>query len=89
MLVLVDLPGLDLEHISLTLGSRGLYLKVNVPSSPVRPGIASGESEVTVELPDGVGPDALDASLTDGVLRVRIAKPAAGPRHIDVATTGE
>lgn len=89
MLVLVELPGVDPEHVSLTLGSHALHLEVNVPSAPTHPGIASGHHEVTVELPDGLGPDALDASFRDGVLRIRISKAEANVRHINVATLAD
>ncbi|HYQ15381.1 MAG TPA: Hsp20 family protein, partial [Polyangiaceae bacterium] len=89
MLVLVDLPGVDPARVALTLGSHALYLEVNVPSDVVQPGIAGGHHEVTVELPDGLGPDALDASFSDGVLRVRISKVEAGVRHIGVTSLDE
>ena len=89
MLVLVDLPGVDPEHVSLTLGSHALYLSLNVPSTAAHPGIAGGHHEVTVELPDGIGPEALDASFRDGVLRIRISKAEANIRHINVAALDE
>jgi len=89
MLVLVDLPGVDPAHVALKLGSHALYLEVSIPSEPTQPGIAAGRHEVTVELPDGLSPDALDASFMDGVLRVRISKLEAGARRIGVASVDD
>jgi HSP20 family protein len=86
MLVLVDLPGVAPEELSLTLGSRALFLEVAVPAIAQRPGIASGHHQLSVELPEGLDAEALDASLSNGVLRVRISKTEAGPRRVPIAS---
>jgi HSP20 family molecular chaperone IbpA len=40
---------------------------------------------LSVELPEGLDAEALDASLSNGVLRVRISKAEAGPRRVPIA----
>lgn len=85
MLVLVDLPGVGPDELSLTLGSHSLFLEVAVPSVGQRAGIAGGLHRLSVELPEGLDPEALDASLSNGVLRVRISKADAGPRRVPIA----
>lgn len=84
ILVLVDLPGVDAEHVSLTLGSHALYLELHVPSEVQRPGIATGRYSLTVELPSGLAADAIDASLAQGLLRVRITTGGVGPRRVAI-----
>jgi len=85
MLVLVDLPGVAPEELSLTLGSHALFLQLTVPAGVQRPGIASGHHQLSVELPEGLDAEALDASLSNGVLRVRISKAETGPRRVSIA----
>lgn len=89
LLVLVDLPGVDSEQLSLSLGGHALFLEVAAPAatSTDRPGIASGRHELCVEMPDGLRPDAIDASLSQGVLRVHISKQHAGTRRIPIVAT--
>jgi len=86
MLVLVDLPGVDSEELSLTLGSHALYLDLRIPAEAQRAGIGAGHHQLSVELPDGLAAEALDASLSHGVLRVRISKAQAGPRRVPIAS---
>jgi HSP20 family molecular chaperone IbpA len=86
MLVLMDLPGVDAEQVKLSLGSHALYLELTVPQVAEHPGIAGGHHELSIQLPDGISPDALDASFSHGVLRIRISKAEAGPRHVVIAT---
>lgn len=84
MLVLVDLPGVDADELSLTLGSHTLYLEVQAPSDAQRPGIASERHSLCVELPSGLAAEAIDASLAQGVLRVRITTGGVGPRRVAI-----
>lgn len=85
VLVLVDLPGVESEQVSLSLGSQALYLEVNVPpADEVRSGVAPGHYEVRVDAPAGAGPDAIDASLKNGLLRVRISKDGSGSRRVSI-----
>jgi HSP20 family molecular chaperone IbpA len=87
LLVLVDLPGVDADELSLTLGSHALYLDLKIPSTAQRPGIPCGHHQLTLEMPGGLAADALDASLAHGVLRVRISKSQAGPRSVPIASS--
>jgi len=85
LLVLVDLPGVEAEQVSLSMGSQALYLEVNVPPShEVRSGVAPGHYEVRVDAPAGAGPDAIDASLKNGLLRIRISKDGTGARRVAI-----
>lgn len=86
MLVLVELPGVEPEQLSLRLGSHALYLDVEVPIGISRPGLAPGHHELCVELPIGLAGDALDAALANGLLRVRISKAQAGPRRVPISS---
>lgn len=86
-LVLVDLPGVDAEQVSLSLGSRALYLEVNVPGDAPRAGVASGRHSLCIELPTGSWSDELDASLGQGVLRVRIPVGSLGPRQVSIRSS--
>lgn len=86
MLVLIELPGVEPEQLLLRLGSHALYLDVEVPIGISRPGLAPGHHELCVELPIGLAGDALDASLANGLLRVRISKAQAGPRRVPISS---
>jgi HSP20 family molecular chaperone IbpA len=94
LVVLVDLPGVASEHVSLSLGSQALYLKVSVPTpAPIRDepraGVPAGEYEVRVEVPASAyltGPDTIDASLRNGLLRIRLSKSPGGARRIAIVT---
>jgi len=87
MLLLIELPGVDPEQAKLSLGGHAIHLELTVPQSARHAGIAPGHHELTVQLPDGISPDALDASFSHGVLRVRVSKAQAGPRHVRIAAT--
>ena len=85
LLVLVDLPGVEARHLSLSLGSQALHLEVTVPSSgEPRLGVRAGQYEVRFEVPAGAGPDSIDAALRHGVLRIRISKEHAGARRVAI-----
>lgn len=85
LLVLVDLPGVEAEHLSLSLGSQALFLEVFVPADDEsRHGVPAGHYEVRLDAPAGSGPDAIDASLSNGVLRIRVAKESAGTRRVAI-----
>lgn len=88
IVVLIDLPGVDADQVALSLGSQALHLDVSLPTQDdVRPGVAMGHYEVRIEAPLGSGPDAIDASLCNGLLRIRIAKDSAGARRVAIATS--
>jgi HSP20 family molecular chaperone IbpA len=89
LLVLVELPGVDPEHVSLSLGSHALYLEVTRPAQPDAYGVAPGHHHLVIEAPDGLAPDAIDASMANGLLRVRVSKEHAGERRLPIASTEE
>jgi HSP20 family molecular chaperone IbpA len=85
LLVLVDLPGVEARHFSLSLGSQALYLEVSVPAGDEpRFGAPTGKHEVRLEVPAGAGPDSIDAALRHGVLRIRISKESSGLRRVPI-----
>jgi HSP20 family molecular chaperone IbpA len=85
LVVLVDLPGVEAEHLSLTLGSLALFLNVSVPASrEPRLGVPAGQYEVRVDAPASLGPDAIDASLRNGLLRIRLSKSPNGARRVGI-----
>jgi HSP20 family molecular chaperone IbpA len=86
LLVLVDLPGAGPEQISLSLGSHALFLEVTQPNDYEGVGLAAGRHELVIEAPDGLAPDAIDACLSNGLLRVRVSKEHAGARRLSIAS---
>ena len=90
IVVLVDLPGVEAEQVALSLGSQALHLDVALPVlEEARQGVAAGHYEVRLEGPLGSGPDAIDASLSNGLLRIRIVKDSAGARRVAIVTDCE
>ena len=90
LVVLVDLPGVEAEQVALSLGSQALHLDVALQvGDDTRQGVPTGHYEVRLEAPLGSGPDAIDASLSNGVLRIRIAKEGAGARRVAIVTNSE
>jgi HSP20 family molecular chaperone IbpA len=88
IVVLIDLPGVEADQVALSLGSQALHLDVALLSAhDARAGVAAGHYEVRLEAPLGSGPDAIDASLSNGLLRIRIAKENAGARRVAIATS--
>ncbi|HZT53309.1 MAG TPA: Hsp20/alpha crystallin family protein [Gaiellaceae bacterium] len=90
-LVYVDLPGVKSKDVSIELSDQVLTI------SGSRAPVETGESQVverpygsfvrTLTLPKGVEGDAIEASYEDGVLTVRIPKPAdAKPKRIAIAS---
>ncbi len=88
LLVLIDLPGVEAQHIALSLGSQALHLEVSVPADESRPGAPIGKYGVRLELPPGAGPDSIDAALRHGVLRIHIAKEGSGLRRVPISSAG-
>lgn len=87
LVVLVDLPGVEEQHVSLSLGSQALYLQISVPESEEpRLGLQPGTYDVRVEAPVASGPDAIDAALSHGLLRIRIKKEPAGARRVAIVS---
>lgn len=88
-LVAIDLPGMRQEEIAIELQDRVLTisgerrpLDADRLSRCERP---SGAFRRTLTLPDGVDPDAVQASFADGVLAVQIPKPESRkPRRVHI-----
>jgi HSP20 family molecular chaperone IbpA len=90
IVVLVDLPGVEADQVALSLGSQALHLDVTLPMfEEARQGVAAGHYEVRLEGPLVSGPDAIDASLSNGLLRIRIVKDSAGARRVAIVTDSE
>jgi HSP20 family protein len=91
-LVLVDLPGVKVEDVTIELNDHVLTL------SGVRTADVSGDARVaersygafarSLTLPKGVDGDRISAEHSDGVLSVRIPKPAEQkPKKIAIGTS--
>jgi HSP20 family protein len=92
-LVAIDLPGMRQEEIAIELHDRTLTisgerrgLDGDRLSRRERP---SGTFRRTLTIPDGVDPDAVQASFADGVLAVQIPKPEhRKPRRVEIQMGG-
>ena len=82
MVVTMDLPGLKAEDLSIELLDGYLVVR----GERTRPELADGTTlahgeraygrfERRIKVPDGVDPDAITASMNDGVLSVIVPKP--------------
>jgi HSP20 family protein len=89
-IVELDLPGVRSEDVNVEIRESQLRVsgeyrekeRVGVLRRQTRP---VGEFDYTVALPGDVDPERVDATLSDGVLVVRIGKSAAAqPRRIEV-----
>ncbi|TWT88524.1 Spore protein SP21 [Pseudobythopirellula maris] len=95
-----DAPGVTEEHVEITFDKGELSVSVERPT-PALPEPQDEESQPTrtplfnertfgktvrrLSLPETVDPDTIEASLTDGVLSVSIAKrPEAQPKRIEI-----
>jgi HSP20 family molecular chaperone IbpA len=86
LLILVDLPGVDPESLSIELSSAALHVSGFVPEDPRRQcPLQPGRVEGAIEVPRGTEEDSVDASLRDGLLRIRIEKPESAARTVDIA----
>ncbi len=97
--VTMDVPGLTAEDLSIEVVDDLLTVRGERAferSSEDGDGRASrrlergyGKFERALRVPKGLDPDAIEASLSDGVLTVRIPMPEEGkPRRIEI-TTGD
>jgi HSP20 family protein len=95
-LLKADLPGMKQEDVSIEWGDGTLTISGERKADYERKEKgyfrlerSFGKFSRSLTLPDGVEPDRIEASFHDGVLDVRIPKPAARqPRKIDVAWNG-
>jgi HSP20 family molecular chaperone IbpA len=85
LLVLLDVPGVDPAELSIHLSSVALHVSASTPEDPKRQSpVPAGKHEVVIEIPRGIEPDSVDASLRNGLLRLRITKPASAVHHVDI-----
>jgi HSP20 family protein len=90
-LVEMDLPGVRAEDVNLELRAdnelriTGGYRERERTGMMRRQHRRTGQFEYLVGLPGDVDPDRIDATLDNGVLKVRLAKSASGqPRRIEI-----
>lgn len=96
--VVMDLPGLKADDVTIELRQDVLTVKGEraFPFATETDGDQRvwqrlergfGTFERMMRLPDGLDPDAITASMSDGVLTLRIPKPEVRkPRRIEIAT---
>jgi HSP20 family protein len=95
--VYMDVPGLRSENLEIELENDMLTVRGERPfpyahengGGPVRSiERGFGRFERSIRVPRGLDPDAIDASLSDGVLTLRIPKPETmQPRRIEIKTS--
>ncbi len=88
--LVVDLPGVNQDHVDLTLEKGTLTVTgqrpARVEGNDVYREIHSGEYRRVFSLSDDVDTDGISADMQDGVLLVHLPKVAqAQPRRIDIA----
>jgi HSP20 family protein len=89
----VDLPGVKQEDVDITLEKNTLRLTAErrAPQEDRKfwhQERGYGKIERVITLPETVDPDAIDAELKDGVLRLHLAKrPELQPKKIQVKTS--
>ena len=86
-----DLPGVSSDNLELTIEDGELKLKIERPAPSVEGDTKLyderryGTFERVLALPDEVDAGSIDASLSDGVLRVSLAwKPETQPQKIEI-----
>lgn len=90
LLVELDVPGVKLEDIAITFDKGQLSISVErkAPEGERKASyneVSYGKVTRTLVLPKTANPEAIDASLSDGVLRITIGKhPEAQPKRIEV-----
>ena len=96
--VYMDVPGVGTGHLDIELENDMLTVRgerpypygddANLTGRRIERGF--GRFERSLRVPRGLNPDAIEASLTDGVLTLRIPKPESlKPRRIQVNESSE
>lgn len=95
--VYMDVPGLRPDQLEIELENDMLTVRGDRPfpyphengGGPVRSiERGFGRFERSIRVPRGLDPDAIEASLSDGVLTLRIPKPETmRPRRIEITTS--
>jgi HSP20 family protein len=96
--VYMDVPGLNAESLEIELENevltvrgerRAPYATEDGDRGVRRIERRFGKFERSLRVPRGLDPDAIDASLADGVLTLRIPQPAAPePHRVEIKTPG-
>ena len=97
--VYMDVPGLRAENIQIELendvltvsGERPFpYPRENGAGPARRVERGFGRLQRSLRVPPGLNPDAIEASISDGVLKLRMPKPESlRPRRIEVRADGD
>jgi HSP20 family protein len=97
--VYMDVPGLRAENIQIELENDVLTVSGERPFPYVRENGAGparrvergfGRFQRSLRVPPGLNPDAIKASISDGVLKLRMPKPESlRPRRIEVRADGD
>jgi HSP20 family protein len=96
--VYIDVPGLHADDLEIELENDTLTVRGERPfpysredgGGPARRiERGFGRFERSLRVPPGLDPDAIDASLSEGVLKLRIPKPITQrPRRIEIKANG-
>ena len=87
MVVLADVPGVDENHLDITLDKNVLTIRgtVEMPSFEGQTAFQTeygiGDFERTFTLSDDVSRDGIEASVKDGVLQLKLPKTARSARQ--------
>lgn len=93
VMVICELPGVDKEDLVLEVDNRSLRIAGHRMEPPRAPGarfllaeLSYGAFERKVPLPAAVDPEAVEASMGNGFLEVRLKKrQAPGPLRVEVS----
>lgn len=86
LLVFIDMPGVTSESLTIELSNVALYVRATVPDDPKRLSpLTPGRREVVIDVPRGIEAEAVDASLRNGLLRIRVDKSGVTTRHVEIA----
>ncbi len=87
VVLMADVPGVDESHLDVTLDKNVLTIRGGVehPSlegyTPVRMEYGFGDFERVFTVSDDVNRDAIDATVKDGVLQLKLPKTAQSARR--------
>lgn len=88
LLVFIDLPGVAPEALVVELSNVALHVRGTMAEDPRRQlPISPGRREIVIGVPRGTEAEAVDASLRNGLLRIRVDKTGATTRHVEIAHT--
>jgi HSP20 family molecular chaperone IbpA len=86
LLAFIELPGVAPDSLVIELSNVALHIRGVVAEDPRRQlPLSSGRREIVIDVPRGTEAEAVDASLRNGLLRVRVDKTGATTRHVEIA----